>query len=80
MVTLILIILGAFIGWFISGPRYNKPADIIMGILGALSSSSIINSFDISIFIDTTIAFLATAIGVVTIIHISRFLQKFPYN
>jgi uncharacterized membrane protein YeaQ/YmgE (transglycosylase-associated protein family) len=76
METLILIILGAFIGYAISSRGYKKHLDIIMGIMGALASSAIIGSINTPLEINGVFMLLMIEAGALLVVYIARFLDN----
>ena len=72
---------GAYIGWMLDKPWTNKSLNILLGIMGAMSGSLIMNSFGLVgvygyNFYSFFVALLWAAIAILT----GRLLERFSFT
>lgn len=81
MNILLQIIFGSYVGWMSSRPENNKSWDISLGILGAMSSSLLMNAFGLPGVSGYNIySFIIAMFGAVTVILIGRSLMRLPQS
>lgn len=87
MDILMQIIFGGYVGWMVNKPWSSKFFDILLGILGAMAISLVMNSFGLrGVSGYNLYSFMLALTGAMSAILFGRFLQKnrlpqrFPQN
>jgi uncharacterized membrane protein YeaQ/YmgE (transglycosylase-associated protein family) len=81
MTMILQIIFGSYVGWMSSRPESNKSWDISLGVLGAMSSSLLMNAFGLpGVSGYNVYSFIVAMLGAITVILIGRSLLRMPQN
>ena len=77
MDILMQILFGGYVGWMVSKPWSSKFFDILLGILGAMAASLVMNSFGLpGVSGYNLYSFIIALSGAASVIFLGRLIQQ----